>query len=65
MTLSDAELWARVQSVVDRHGRSAASAVAAKIEQLASKGNQDGVELWTEIGHRIRQLRGDKSNIIQ
>ena len=60
MTLSNDELWKRVQQVVERHGRGAPLMIAARIEQLAGKGNEEGVRLWTAIGALVHQLRGEQ-----
>ncbi|QGP79983.1 DUF6961 family protein [Sphingobium sp. CAP-1] len=56
MPLDDWELWACAQQVIKQHGAKAPLHVAARIAELATEGDADGVQAWQAIAARVDQL---------
>ena len=56
MTVSDWEVWACAQQVMQQHGDRAPVHIAERIATLALAGDMDGVELWKRIAERVDQL---------
>ena len=54
--LSDWELWACANHVLQTHGDKAPLHVAEQIGALALKGDDDGIRTWQEIARRIAEL---------
>jgi hypothetical protein len=56
--LSEWELWACANRVLQTHGENAPFHVAEQIGALALTGDADGVRTWQGIARRIAQLSG-------
>lgn len=56
--LSEWELWACANRVLQSHGEHAAAHAAEQIEALVRAGDPDGVRAWRAIARRIGQLSG-------
>lgn len=56
MPLTDWELWACAQQVIQQHGDRAPVVVAARIGALAEEGDDEGVDAWKAIAARVDQL---------
>jgi len=54
--LSDWELWACANQVLNLHGDKAAHHVAEQIGALVLQGDEDGIAAWQEIARRIAAL---------
>lgn len=54
--ISDWELWACAQRVVEQHGTKAADHIASRVTELAEAGDEEGVRTWLAIADRIDQL---------
>lgn len=54
--LSDWELWACANTVLEAHGKQAPVHVAEQIGALALKGDDEGIRTWQEIARRIVEL---------
>lgn len=54
--LSDWELWACANTVLEAHGAQAPVHVAEQIGALALKGDDEGIRTWQEIAKRIAEL---------
>ena len=54
--LSDWELWACANRVLQTHGEEAARHAAEQIGALVLEGDAEGVRTWQEIAARIAQL---------
>ena len=54
--LSEWELWACANRVLQTHGENAALHAAEQIGALALKGDEDGIRTWQAIAARIAQL---------
>ena len=58
MSLSEWELWACANEVLEAHGTHAPVYVAIQIGGLARRGDGEGILAWQEIAKRIEQLQG-------
>ncbi len=58
--LTDWELWACANRLVQQHGRGAISHAGGRILDLAAAGDQEGHATWLAILDRIRKLLDDK-----
>lgn len=56
--LSDWELWACANRVLQSHGKNASLHAAEQIEALTRAGDADGARAWRAIARRIAQLSG-------
>lgn len=56
MVLSDQELWAAANMVLQQHGDRAAVHVAERLGALGLAGDGAGVEVWRSIARRLDQL---------
>jgi hypothetical protein len=54
--LSDWELWAAANLVVEQHGDRAPMFVAERIVALTLKGDAAGIATWKAVASRIDQL---------
>lgn len=54
--LSDWELWACANTVLEAHGTQAPVHVAEQIGALALKGDDEAIRTWQEIARRIVDL---------
>jgi hypothetical protein len=54
--LTDWELWAVANNVIDQHGERAPLFVVGRIGLLAAKGDEAGVATWKEVARRVMQL---------
>lgn len=54
--LSEWELWACANCVLQSHGENASLYAAEQIEALTQAGDTDGVRVWRAIARRIAQL---------
>ena len=59
--ISEWEMWACAQEMVRQHGGKASEAVAARVVELAAKGDAEGVATWRAIAERVDQLTDFKS----
>ncbi len=57
--LSEWELWACANRVLQSHGEHAAAHAAEQIGVLARAGDADGMRAWRAIARRITQLSGE------
>lgn len=60
--LSDWELWACANHVLQTHGDKAPLYVAEQIGALALDGNNAGIRTWQAIAERIVQLSSNASD---
>jgi hypothetical protein len=60
--LSDRELWACANRVLESHGEKAPIFVAERIGALALAGDSDGIATWRAIASRLDQLINPKSS---
>lgn len=60
--LSDRELWACANQVLESHGEKAPVFVAERIGALALAGDMDGIANWKAIARRLDQLINPKSS---
>jgi hypothetical protein len=60
--LSDRELWACANRVLESHGEKAPIFVAERIGALALAGDSDGIATWKAIASRLDQLINPKSS---
>lgn len=56
--LTDWELWAVANAVLNQHGDQARQFVTGRIEALAAEGDEGGVTAWQAIGRRMAILAG-------
>lgn len=56
--LSDWELWACANQVLQTHGEDSPRYVAEQIGTLALDGDTNGIAAWQEIAWRLSQLAG-------
>lgn len=56
--LTDWELWACANQVLQTHGGDSPRYVAEQIGALALDGDADGIAAWQEIARRLSQLAG-------
>jgi hypothetical protein len=61
--LSDWELWACANQLVDQHGRGAITEAGERILAMVAEGDQDGHATWLAILSRMNQLLRDKPNV--
>ena len=54
--LSDWELWAVANKLIEQRGDQAPAFAATRIEELARAGDRDGVAAWEAISTRVGQL---------
>ena len=57
--LSEWELWACANRVLQSHGKDASLHVAKQIKALTQAGDADGARAWRAIARRIAQLSED------
>ena len=55
--ISDRELWACAQQVINHHGPDVDRFIEARKTALAEAGDDAGVEAWLAIANRVDQLR--------
>jgi hypothetical protein len=55
--ISDRELWACAQQVINHHGPDADDFIAARMTALAQAGDEAGIQAWRLIAARVDQLR--------
>jgi len=55
--ISDRELWACANQVLNHHGPDVDDFIAARSKALAEAGDAAGVEAWRMIADRVDQLR--------
>lgn len=53
---ADNDIWSRALDVERTHGNLANAYVAGRIDASQQDADAYGVELWTEIGVRLREL---------
>jgi hypothetical protein len=58
-TLTDWELWAVANEVMQQHGERASVHIAERIGALALAGNGPGVEAWKAVAVRVQSLGPD------
>jgi len=58
MTLTDWELWAVANKVLQQHGENAPLHVAERIGALTFAGDDGGVAAWKGIERRLLELMG-------
>lgn len=56
MPLSDWELWACAQQVVQQHGTRAAEHIEKRVTALAEAGDEEGLRTWLAIAGRVDEL---------
>ena len=54
--LTDWELWAVPQGVVEQHGEQGPLFIAGRIGYLAAKGDEAGVATWKEVARRVAKM---------
>lgn len=57
MAISDRELWACAQQVLNHHGPDANDFIAERMAALAADGDGAGTRTWLAIAERVDQLR--------
>lgn len=57
--LSERELWACAQKVIDRHGPDAEFHAAQRADELLENGDIDGQRVWKAILARIETWRAE------
>jgi len=55
--ISDRELWACAQQVIDHHGPDADRFIADRMTALAAAGDEAGIRAWRAIAERVDRLR--------
>ena len=55
--ISDRELWACAQQVINHHGPDVDRFIEERMTALAKAGDDAGVEAWLAIANRVDQLR--------
>ena len=55
--ISDRELWACANQVLEQHGDAADKFVATRIRSLAAANDEAGVKTWMAIADRLDRLR--------
>jgi len=55
--ISDRELWACANQVLDHHGPDVDDFIAERMSALAADGDQAGTRTWLAIAERVDQLR--------
>ncbi len=55
--MPDHERWAEAHAVLDMHGDGVFTYIAARINELARNGGQQGVDRWREIADRVGRLK--------
>jgi hypothetical protein len=58
--LSDWELWACANQLVEQHGRRAPLEAMTRIFELGEAGDKDGHIAWCMIAERVRKLLREK-----
>lgn len=59
--ISNRELWACAQQVIDHHGPDVDHFIAARMTALATSGDEAGIRIWRAIADRVDQLRATDS----
>lgn len=54
--ISDRELWACANKVLEMHGGDARKFVASRIAELTAKGDVEGAKAWLDIEARLARL---------
>lgn len=57
-TISDKELWACANTLVEQHGRRAVIHAGTRMCELVDQGDQEGADTWLLILERIVTLLG-------
>jgi hypothetical protein len=55
--ISDRELWACAQQVIDHHGPDVDRFIAERMTALAAAGDEAGTSAWRAIADRVDWLR--------
>lgn len=55
--ISDRELWACAQQVLNHHGPDADAFVRDRLSALSASGDEAGTRIWLAIADRIERLR--------
>ena len=55
--ITDRELWACANQVLEHHGPDVDDFIAAQVADLAIKGDEAGTRTWRAIAERVDQLR--------
>ena len=55
--ISDRELWACAQQVINHHGPDVDRFIEQRMAALAQTGDDAGVQAWLAIADRVDQLR--------
>ena len=55
--LSEWELWAVAQQVIEQRGDGAGAFADERISRLGAAGNERGVAVWTAVAARIGELQ--------
>ena len=55
--ISDRELWACANQLINHHGPDVDNFIAKRVEALASAGDEAGTRTWLAIAHRVDALR--------
>jgi len=56
--LTDWELWAVANKVLEQHGEDVGAFLQERIETLGEAGDLDGVETWLAVAQRILAMQG-------
>ncbi len=60
VSISDRELWACAQKVIDMHRTDAELHAAMRADELLEAGDLDGQRVWMAILERIEQWRSEQ-----
>lgn len=55
--ISDRELWACANQVLNHHGPDADRFIADRMTALVSAGDEAGIKTWLAVAERVRSLR--------
>jgi hypothetical protein len=58
MPTSETEIELLAHAMIDRHGRDAAKAAVARLNQMIDRGDWAGRERWACVVHAIHQSQG-------
>ncbi|CCW20136.1 hypothetical protein EBBID32_45070 [Sphingobium indicum BiD32] len=61
MPLTDWEIWACAQQVIKQHKAKAPLHCALRVAELATGGDQEGVQTWQAIAAKVDQLMDYRS----
>ncbi len=56
MALSEWELWACANKMIEQHGADAPIHAAMKADDMLERGDIDGHSVWMQIMHRIDEM---------